>query len=114
MLRRRRVATRRGIRRIAAEEEFGFLALLALLPRIVEIVQRMTRHASYPRSNSGLWHVASMTPGKALLHLDGVLDSSAFYSSGIADSTSNLQHPAGMSVTLDELGTLREQTPRIE
>jgi len=41
--------------------------------------------------------------GQALLYLDGVLDNSASYTAGIADSANNLQHPSGMAVTLDEV-----------
>lgn len=41
--------------------------------------------------------------GQALIYLDGVLDSFSSYTHGIADSSSNLQHPTGLAVVLDEV-----------
>jgi len=40
--------------------------------------------------------------GQAVLYVDGVLDNSVSYTSGIADSTNNLQHPTTLAVTLDD------------
>jgi hypothetical protein len=40
--------------------------------------------------------------GQAVLYVDGVLDNSAAYTRGITDSANNLQHPAGLAVTLDD------------
>lgn len=40
--------------------------------------------------------------GRAIIYIDGAVDNYASYSHGIADTTANLQHPAGLAVFLDD------------
>jgi hypothetical protein len=58
--------------------------------------QNMAIYANYtPTARTG-------NEGQAILYLDGVVDNSASYTRGIADSANPLQHPTSLAVTLDD------------
>jgi len=62
----------------------------------LQTVYDMAIYANYtPTARTG-------NEGQAVLYVDGVLDNSAAYTRGITDSANNLQHPAGLAVTLDD------------
>ncbi len=62
----------------------------------LQTVYDMAIYANYtPTARTG-------DEGKAVLYVDGVLDNSTAYSRGIADSANNLQHPAGLAVSLKD------------
>ncbi len=62
----------------------------------LQTVYDMAIYANYtPTARTG-------SEGQAVLYVDGVLDNSTAYTRGIADSANNLQHPAGLAVSLDE------------
>jgi hypothetical protein len=52
--------------------------------------------------------------GKAVIYLNGQLDSSSSYAHGIADTANNLQHPAGVAVDLDDWAIFNKKLTAVQ
>lgn len=69
---------------------------------------RLSLYANYtPTGRTG-------AEGKALLYINGQLDSSGTYAHGIADTANNLQHPTGFAVDLDDWAIFNKKLTAVQ